>query len=159
MEREHGFQDEIRRRFHGIDIVGLQFGMASQAKSMAATENMPAVHPDLADIFADNESSTAEAGAGVEVPRGEKREAGGIRRVGPDSGGFLKNGFIDSLVVQNPFRMGCESTLAIGLKLSGQNPPGKIDSGARLIRKEDLEKEETKKFLFPDIGKYLNSDR
>ena len=59
MEREHGFQDETRRRFPGIDIVGLQFGMADRAKAMAVTENILAAHPDLAGIFADNESSSA----------------------------------------------------------------------------------------------------
>ena len=31
----------------------------------------------------------------------------------------LREGLIDSIVVQNPFRMGYESTRAIGLKLSG----------------------------------------
>jgi hypothetical protein len=40
MKREHGFQDEIRRRFPGINMVALQFGMADRAKSMAMTENV-----------------------------------------------------------------------------------------------------------------------
>jgi ribose transport system substrate-binding protein len=61
MEREHGFQDETRRRFPDINIVGLQFGMADRAKAMAVTENTLAAHPDLAGVFADNESSSAGA--------------------------------------------------------------------------------------------------
>src|SRR6266567_3916889 len=47
MEREHGFQDEIGKRYPAIQIVGLQFGMADRAKSMAVTENMLAAHGDL----------------------------------------------------------------------------------------------------------------
>src|SRR3989442_15860522 len=59
MEREHGFQDEIQKRYPGIDIVALQFGMADRAKAMAVSENILSAHPDLAGIFADNESSSA----------------------------------------------------------------------------------------------------
>ena len=47
---------------------------------------------------------------------------------------------------------------AIGLKLSGQNPERKMDSGAALIRREDLERGETRQLLFPDIQKYLKAN-
>ena len=57
MEREHGFQDEMRRHHPNINIVAMQFGMANRAKAMAATENVLTAHPDLAGLFADNESS------------------------------------------------------------------------------------------------------
>src|SRR5258705_128907 len=67
----------------------------------------------------------------------------------------LRDGAIDSLVVQNPFRMGYESTRAIGLTLAGQTPPAKIDSGATLVKREDLEKPEIKAMLHPDIEQYL----
>jgi ribose transport system substrate-binding protein len=154
MEREHGFQDEIRRRFPGINIVGLQFGMADRAKSMAVTENILAAHPDLAGVFADNESSSAGALQAL-----KSRGASQVKLVAFDASdqliASLREGEIDSLVVQNPFRMGYESTRAIGLKLSGQNPERKMDSGAALIRREDLERDDTKQLLFPDIQKYL----
>ena len=70
----------------------------------------------------------------------------------------LREGAIDSLVVQNPFRMGYESTRAVGLKLNGQSPERTMDSGAALIRREDLEREETRQLLFPDIQKYLKAN-
>ena len=69
----------------------------------------------------------------------------------------LREGAIDSLVVQNPFRMGYESTRAIGLKLRGEQPERKVDSGATLIRREDLAREATQQLLFPNIQKYLNA--
>ena len=61
MEREFGFQDEIRKRYPGIELAPLQFGMADRAKAMAVTENMLSAYPDLAGVFADNESSSAGA--------------------------------------------------------------------------------------------------
>ena len=154
MEREHGFQDEMRQKFPAVDVVAMQFGMADRAKSMAATENILTAHPDLAGLFADNESSLAGT---VQALKG--RGAKNVKLVGFDASdqliGDLKAGFIDSLVVQNPFRMGYEATKAIGQKLRGETPPANVDSGATLVKLADLEKPEVKELLFPDLSKYL----
>ncbi len=154
MEREHGFQDEMRKNYPRVDVVAMQFGMADRAKSMAATENILTAHPDLAGLFADNESSLAGT---VQALKG--RGAKNVKLVGFDASdqliGDLKAGFIDSLVVQNPFRMGYEATKAIGQKLKGETPQASIDSGATLVTLADLEKPEVKELLFPDLSKYL----
>jgi ribose transport system substrate-binding protein len=154
MEREDGFQSEIRAHFPGIEIVGMQFGMADRAKAMAETENILTAHPDLTGLFADNESSSSGA-----VQALKSRHATGVKLVAFDASdqliADLRDGAIDSLVVQNPFRMGYESTRAIGLKLAGQTPPAKIDSGATLVKREDLDKPEIRGLLHPDIQHYL----
>lgn len=158
MEREDGFQDEIRKCCPGIQIVELQFGMADRAKAMAETENILTAHPDLAGLFADNESSSSGA-----VQALKSRDARNVKLVAFDASdqliADLRSGAIDSLVVQNPFRMGYESTRAIGLKLAGQTPPAKIDSGVTLVRREDLDKPEVKALLYPDIQQYLSAAR
>jgi ribose transport system substrate-binding protein len=154
MEREHGFQDEIRKLHPKMNIVGLQFGMADRAKAMAVTENVLTAHPDLAGLFADNESSSSGA-----VQALKSRNARNVKLVAFDASEQLiedmKTGWIDSLVVQNPFKMGYESVRAIGTKLAGQTPPPEVDSGATLVRAEDLEKPAIRELLFPDIGQYL----
>ncbi len=158
MEREDGFQNEIRAHFPGIEIVGMQFGMADRAKAMAETENILTAHPDLAGLFADNESSSSGA-----VQALKSRHSRNVKLVAFDASDQLitdlRDGVIDSLVVQNPFRMGYESTRAIGLKLAGQTPEAKIDSGATLVKREDLDKPEIKALLHPDIQQYLGTAR
>jgi ribose transport system substrate-binding protein len=158
MEREDGFQNEIRKSFPGIEIVGLQFGMADRAKAMAETENILTAHPDLTGLFADNESSSSGA-----VQALKSRHSTSVKLVAFDASdqliADLRDGVIYSLVVQNPFRMGYESTRAIGLKLAGQTPPAKIDSGATLVKREDLDKPEIKALLHPDIQQYLGTAR
>jgi ribose transport system substrate-binding protein len=120
----------------------------------ASTENMLAAHTDLAGLFADNESSSTGAAQAL-----KSRGATHVKLVAFDVSdqliAGLRDGAIDSLIVQNPFRMGYESTRAIALKLRGEQTVRKIDSGAALIRREDLEREETKQLLLPDIQKYL----
>ncbi len=154
MEREHGFQDELRRGFPRIKVAALQFGMANRARAMAATENLLAAHPDLAGLFADNESSSSGA-----VQALKSRANRGVRLVAFDSSeqlvADLKAGWIDSLVVQDPFRMGYESTRAIGLKLAGRVPPRTVDSGVRLVLADELEGADVRALLFPDLGAYL----
>ncbi|MBK9171161.1 MAG: substrate-binding domain-containing protein [Bryobacterales bacterium] len=157
MEREHGFQDEIRSRFPGINLVGLQFGMADRAKARAAAENILTAHPDLAGLFADNESSSAGT---TQALKG--RDARQVRLVAFDASeplvADLKEGWIDSLIVQNPFRMGYESTRAIGLHLSGQAPQRTVDSGATLVLASDLGTPEIRELLFPDLTPYLGKE-
>jgi ribose transport system substrate-binding protein len=154
MEREEGFLDETRKRFPGIEIVGVQFGMANRAKAMAVTENLLTAHSDLEGLYADNESSLAGA-----VQALKSRGARQVKLVGMDASEQLvadmRAGWIDSLVVQNPFRMGYESTRAIGLTLEGKPVPALVDSGATLVLRETLDTPEIQALVFPDIRKYL----
>jgi ribose transport system substrate-binding protein len=154
MEREEGFLAETRKRFPQIEIVGVQFGMANRAKAMAVTENLLTAHSDLTGLYADNESSLAGA-----VQALKSRGARQVKLVGMDASEQLvadmRAGWIDSLVVQNPFRMGYESTRAIGLKLEGKPVPALVDSGATLVLRESLDTPEIQALVFPDIGKYL----
>jgi len=154
MERESGFQEEIRKLYPEIEIVAVQYGMADRARAMAVTENVLTAYPDLAGIFADNESSSAGA-----VQALKSRGAQRVKMVAFDASeqllADLRGGIIDSIVVQNPFRMGYESTRAVGLHLSGRQPSRTLDSGSALVRREDLERPEIKQLLFPDIEKYL----
>ncbi len=154
MEREHGFQDELAKQFPGIEFVGLQFAMADRAKAMAQTENMLAAHPNLAGLFADNESSSAGA-----VQALKSRNASHVKLVAFDASDQLvadcKAGWIDSLIVQNPFRMGYESVKAIAAHRTGRTPPAHIDSGVRLVRRDEIDGPDVRELLFPDIQVYL----
>ena len=150
------FRTKSARSFPAFDIVGLQFGMADRAKAMAETENLLTAYPDLAGLFADNESSSSGA-----VQALKSRGVKSVRLVAFDASdqllADLRAGVIDSIVVQNPFRMGYESTRAIGLHLRGETPPRNLDSGESLIRREDLERPEVRQLLFPDIQSYLHT--
>lgn len=154
MEREDGFQDEIKQKFPGIEIVGLRFAKADRAKAMAETENILSAHPDLAGIFADNESSSSGT-----VQALKSRNARGVKLVAFDASDQLiqdcRDGWIDSLVVQNPFKMGYESTRAILAKLAGQPVEAHIDSGVRLVKRDEIDTPALKELLFPDIRRYL----
>jgi ribose transport system substrate-binding protein len=146
MQREEGFTSEMRAKFPAVEISGVMFGMADRAKAMAVAENMLTAHPDLAGIYADNESSAEGALQAV-----KSRVAKNVKLVVMDASesllAELRAGGVDSIVVQNPFRMGYESTKAIGMKLRGESPVKLQDSGATLVLKENLDRQEIKELL------------
>ena len=155
MDREAGFNDTIAREYPLIQNLGVRFPMADRARALAEAENMMTANPDLAGLFADNESSTDGTVRAVK----QRNAAGKVKIVGFDASkelvDELKAGAIDSIVIQDPFKMGYESTKAVALYLSGEEPVREIDSGAYLVLRENVDTPEMHERLFPDIAKWL----
>ncbi len=155
MDREAGFNDTIAREYPLIQNLGVRFPMADRARAMAEAENMMTANPDLAGLFADNESSTDGTVRAVK----QRGAAGKVKIVGFDASkelvDELKAGAIDSIVIQDPFKMGYESTKAVALHLRGEKPPREIDTGSYLVLQENVETPEMHERLFPDIAKWL----
>ena len=153
MLREQGFEDTIKKDFPCIQIVDKRYGMADFAKSLAAAENMLTAHPDMDAMFASNESSTVGA---AQALKGRK---GRVLLVGFDSSPTLledlQSGLIDSLVVQDPFRMGYNSVQAAVKNLRGGAPEKVQNMPPRLVTKDNLNDPEVQKQLKPDLDKYL----
>ena len=62
----------------------------------------------------------------------------------------LKDGMIDVMLVQDPFRIGYEAVKSLAEKLRGRTPERRLDLPARVIVKRDLDKPEVQALLFPD---------
>lgn len=153
-ERDAGFVDEIAKKLPQIRLLDIRYCETNRAKARAITENLLTAHSDLAGIFADHENATA--GTALALKSRNRRD---VKLVGFDASEQLtadmKDGWIDSLIVQNPFEMGYDAVHDIALKLKGRTPPAETDTGVTLVRAQDLERAEIKKILFPDIQQYL----
>lgn len=153
--REAGFRHELRDKFPGIQILDERFGMASYAQSLAVAENMLTAHPDLNGIFCSNESGTAGA---VQALKGRGST---VKLVGFDFSPMLleelQAGHIDSLVIQDPFRMG-ETAVAEAVKaMRGEKTPKQMFLPPRVIDGESLKIPEIQAQIHPDLAKYLGS--
>ncbi len=155
MKREAGFLETVSGQSPGIEVVGVKFNMADRAKALAEAENLLTAHPDLAGFFADNESSVDGTVQAVK----QRGLAGKVRIVGFDASESLvadmRAGVIDSIVVQDPFKMGYESTRQLALHLRGGEVERQIDSGAYLLRPENVDTPEMQAIVFPDIRHWL----
>ena len=85
--------------------------------------------------------------------------AGKLKIVGFDSSPTLiedlQSGSIDSLVIQNPFRMGYLGVQAIVNGLQGKAPQKRIDTGATVVTASNLKNADVQELLNPPIDKYL----
>jgi ribose transport system substrate-binding protein len=139
-EREEGFRETIAKEFPGITLVPIIFyGEANAAKSLAVAEDLLTAHADLTGMFASNESSTVGAVRAIR----QRKLAGKATLVGFDATSDLvanvREGAIDSLVLQNPRKMGYEGVKTIVDKLAGKTPDRRMDTGVKLLMKENLE--------------------
>ena len=146
-EREQGFQETIKQKYPGIEIVAFQYGESDRARSLDRAADILTAHPDLDAFFASNESSTVGAVQAIK----QKGLAGKVVLVGFDSSPNLvedlKAGAIDSLVLQNPYKMGYEAVKAMVAKLDGHSPPRQVDTGVKLLTKDNLETPEMQQLL------------
>ena len=68
----------------------------------------------------------------------------------------LRSGLIDSLVAQDPFKMGFQSVMAAVNKLDGKPVEKNQPLPPRLITKSNIDSPEVKAQLEPDLKKYLD---
>ena len=59
----------------------------------------------------------------------------------------IEEGSLDSLVLQNPFRMGYEGVETVMDKLASQTPERRIDKGVKLLPKENMDMPEMQKLI------------
>jgi ribose transport system substrate-binding protein len=153
--REDGFRHELQTKFPGIHILDERFGMAVIAQSLTVAENMLTAHPNLDGIFCSNESGSTGAAQAVKE-RGSK-----VRIVGFDSSPILiqelQDHIIDSLVIQDPFRMGATALDEAVKAARHEKLPKRLFLAPRLITAADLSDPSVQQQLHPDLQKYLGS--
>jgi len=147
--RERGFEETVAKEFPGVHIVARQFGMADPARSRAAAENILTAHPDLAGLFASSEAASIGS---IQAAR-SRNVAGKMRLVTFDSSDThiqaLRDGTVDVMLVQNPFKLGYEAVKSLAEKLQGRTPPRRLDLPVQAIVKSDLDKPEVRQLLSP----------
>jgi ribose transport system substrate-binding protein len=146
-QREEGFQDTIKTKYPGIQIVQFLYGEADRAKSLDRASDILTAHPDLNGIFASNESSSVGAVQAIK----QRSLVGKVVLVGFDSSPNLiedlRAGALDSLVLQNPYRMGYEGVKTIVEKLNGKEVQKKVDTGVKLLTKENVDTPEMQQLI------------
>lgn len=145
-DRENGFIDTIHKKFPDIKIVDSKFGQDTVETALQAAEDLLTRNPDVQGFFACNESTAVGT---LQALLSQKRTE--IKLVGFDGSKALLDGLragqIDSLVVQNPYKMGYEGVKAVAMAIKGQPVAARIDTGVALITRDNLDSPATKQLL------------
>jgi ribose transport system substrate-binding protein len=146
--REQGFLDEVGAN-PGIKVVSAnQYAGASTEGAYRASENLltatRAAEGAVSGIFCPNESTTF----GMLRALQDARLAGKIRFVGFDSSDklarALRDGEIDALVLQNLVE-----------HIRGEEVERRIDTGATLVTKTNMEQPDIRERLQPNLDQWL----
>lgn len=159
--REKGFLDAVKARAKPeLTVVSEnQYGGATTETAFQKSESLllaqKAQDGKIAGVFAPNESTTF----GMLQALRKSGVAKKVRFVGFDASdklvSALREGDIDALVVQNPFNMGYVAVKTMVAHLRGEKVEKRVDTGARVVTKADLDDPAVKEMLQPDLKKWL----
>lgn len=148
--REQGFNEAVKAHPKVVAVKPL-YSQGDAEKAMKAAENMMTSNPDLKGIFAANEPGAIGAAQAIKQ-RGMK---GKVKLVAFDAAeaeiNALKEGIIQALVVQDPFKMGYEGVRLAIDAIQGKEVPKRVDTGVTLVTMDNFNDPEVQKLLFPEI--------
>lgn len=146
--REEGFLEGIKA-FPDINVSATLYCQSDVAKAMEVTQDMLTRTPDLKGIFATNEP--AAIGAAQAIKAADKK--GTVKVVAFDAAEeeitALKEGAIQALIVQNPYRMGYLGVQAALDAIAGKPVEKRIDTGVTVVTMDNFNDPEVQKLLFP----------
>jgi ribose transport system substrate-binding protein len=148
-EREEGFIERLHHAYPGITAISSDgYAGATRDTAKRASEGLLARYAkDLQGIFTPNESSTA----GMLMALQAMKLAGKIAFVGFDASDMYVDSMrykqIQGLVVQDPFRMGELGVKTLVDHLQGRTVPKRIDTGAKMVTPENMDRAEMQELL------------
>jgi ribose transport system substrate-binding protein len=160
--REQGFLDGIKESPEIKVASANQYGGATTESAHAASENLllaqNAAKGEISGIFTPNESTTF----GMLLALDKAGLAGKIHFIGFDSSDKLtaavRAGKIDALVLQNPFKMGYLAVQTMTSVLHQTVVPARIDTGATLVDKANIDQPEIAELVKPNLAQWLGNE-
>lgn len=132
-ERSDGAEEEMEKA--GLNVVTIQSADADKAKAINVMENILQSNPNVKAVF--NTSETMALGA-LRATEGTDIIVVGFdgNTEGLES---IRDGGIDAIVAQHPYDMGYKGVEAAFEKIEGKDVDVRIDTGADVITKENVD--------------------
>lgn len=149
-QREKGLNDVILK-YPSIKVVAKEYCQSDADTAAALTRKIISEHKDLNAIVALNEV----AAIGVSKAIDDMNLEGKVKVVGfdnaPEEIKLLEGGVIQAIVIQNPFSMGYFGVKYAVEAVEGKKIPKSVDTGVKVINKENLYLPDNQKLVFPFI--------
>jgi ribose transport system substrate-binding protein len=150
-QRAKGFKEELAAKYPGLKLVADKVADGQATTGLNIMTDLITANPNLRGVFASNLIMAQGAGQAI----AENKKADAIKLIGFDSDdkliGFLKDGTLYALVVQDPYRMGYDGIkTALGVS-KGEKVAKDVDTGANLITKANMTGEKQNALLNPKV--------
>lgn len=140
--RLQGFRETLAKEFPGVEIVDTQYpNPPTMEKARDVAQDMLTRNAGIDGMFACN-ATTAGGALTALMSFQQGQNAKKIKMVGFDAWPMvidgLRKGDLDSLIIQNPYKMGYEGVKAILRHIEGKEVPKEVDTGVELITQDRL---------------------
>ena len=150
MERESGAL-EILRRYGNYTVLGPYYSNGSVQASYDIARALLETKPNLKAIIGLNEPTTFGIGKAIQNLKMKSQ----VVAVGIDSSmgeiRMLEDGVLLATVIQKPFNMGYSAVKTAVEAMEGKRVSPHIDTGSKVITKENMYSSENQKLLFPFV--------
>lgn len=149
--RAKGFKEELAAKYPGLKLVADKVADGKATTALTIMTELITANPGLRGVFASDLIMTQGAGQAI----AENKKADTIKLIGFGFDdkliGFLKDGALDALVVEDPYRMGYDGIKTALAVSKGQKVETFIDTGANLITKANMNEPKESALLNPKV--------
>ena len=149
--RDKGFTEELAAKYPDLKLVATKVADGQATTGLNITTDLLTANPNLVGIFADNLIMAQGAGQAI----AENKAADKVALVGFDSDdktlGFLDDGTIAALVVQDPYRMGYDGVKTALAASKGEKVQAFVDTGANLVTKANENDPKISALIHPKV--------
>ncbi len=150
-QRKQGFVQGLAA-YPGLHLVADQADGSDASRALSVTNDILTAHPNLNGIFGSNEPSVIGAAQAVK----QRHLSGKIVMVGwdaaPDEIAALRSGEISALIVQNPFRMGFDSVIAMTEHIRKGVSVSNEDTGVYVVTRQNMNQPAYSAILSPSCA-------
>ncbi len=145
--REKGFLETCEQKFPEMKVVASEYAMGDPTKANEVVSAILTANPDLNGIFTANEPGAIGA---LNAAKGANK-LGQLKIVGFDASPTLiagiRDGSLDSTIVQDPFTMGKRGVELLIAHLGGKQVAKEEKTPIKLVTKDNLDTDEIKDYL------------
>jgi ribose transport system substrate-binding protein len=149
--RNKGYKEELTEKYPGLKLAADKVSDGQATTGLNIMTDLITANPNLRGVFADNLIQCQGASQAI----AENKKADTIKLVCFDADeklvGFLKDGTIAALVLQDPYRMGYDGIKTALAASKGEKVEANVDTGANLITKANMDGEKQSALLNPKV--------
>jgi ribose transport system substrate-binding protein len=150
-QRRQGFSEQLKAKYPGLELIADKYADGQATTGLNMATDLITANPDLKGIFASNLIMAQGVGQAI----AENNLGGKVALVGFDNDdklvGFLEDGVISALVVQDPYRMGYDGIKTALAASKGEKVDEFVDTGANLVTKENMKEPKMDALLHPKL--------
>src|SRR4051812_26274178 len=136
--RNKGFKEQLAAKYPGLKLVADKVSDGQATTGLNIMTDLITANPNLRGVFADNLIQCEGAGQAI----AENKKGDTIKLVCFDADdktiGFLKDGTVAALLLQDPYRMGYDGVKTALADSKGEKVPADVDTGANLVTKANM---------------------